>query len=166
MASGDTLLWVSVLSNEPPSSAYATFDTRNGHAVLDFDDSADEAAILRAVMPRHYGGGGVTAYIHYAMTSATSGKVRLELSFERIGDGQQDVDADGFAAAQAVNVDPVPATSGHVDIVSVAFTNGAQMDSVAAGESFRLKVVRKGTDATNDTASGDLELFGVELKET
>lgn len=56
----------------------------------------------------------------------------------------------------------VPGTSGLVDVVSVAFTAGADMDSVAAGESFRLKVTR---DAASDTATGDAELIKVELRE-
>lgn len=166
MASGDSLIQWTAAANEPPASNFATLDLRNSHAVLDFDDTADEAAVFRGVMPQHYAGGGVTVYVHYAMTSATTGKVRWDARFERIGDGQQDIDSDGFASAQSVNVAAVPGTSGHVDIQSIAFTNGAQMDSVAAGESFRLKIERKPSDGTNDTATGDAELLAVELRET
>jgi hypothetical protein len=50
-----------------------------------------------------------------------------------------------------------------VDIVSVAFTDGADMDSVAVGESFRIKVTR---DAVSDDAAGDAEIFKIELRET
>jgi hypothetical protein len=110
MASGDTLLVWDATAAKTPSSNFATPDTRNNHAVDDFDDTNDETVYFEGVMPRNYSGGGVTAYLHYAMTSATSGKVRLEGAFERIGDGQQDIDSDGFASAQAVNVDPVPGT--------------------------------------------------------
>jgi len=166
MASGDTLLIFTPLMNEPPASNNATFDTRNGHAVLDFDDTTDETAIFTGVLPRRYAGGGITVYLHYAMTSATTGKVRLETSFERIGNAQQDIDSDGFASANGVNVAAVPGTSGNVDIVNVVHTNGAQIDSIAVGEAFRLKVQRKPSDTTNDTATGDLELVAVELKET
>jgi len=163
MASGDTLLIFTPLHNEPPSSNTATLDTRNQHTVLDFDDTTNESAVFSAVMPRCYSGGGVTVYIHYAMTSATSGDVDWDAAFERIGDQQQDIDSDGFAAVQSVDNTVVPATSGLVDIVSIAFTDGLQMDSVAAGEGFRLKITR---DAVSDTAAGDAELLFVELKET
>jgi len=163
MASGDTLLQFGPLHNEPPASNSATLDERNGHPVLDFDGTTNESAIFSGVMPRHYGGGGVTAYIHYAMSSATSGDVDWDAAFERIGDQQQDIDSDGFAAANSVDNTTVPGTSGNVDIVSVAFTDGADMDSVAVGELFRLKITR---DAVSDTAAGDAELLGVELKET
>lgn len=163
MASGDTLCRFDPKSNEPPSSNFATLDRRNGHYVLDFDASTNEDAIWSDVMPRNYGGGGLTVYIHYAMTSATSGDIDWDVAFERIGDQQQDIDSDGFAAANSVDNTTVPGTSGNVDIVNVTFTDGADMDSVAVGESFRIKVTR---DAASDTASGDAELVKVEIKET
>lgn len=165
MASGNTLLFISPLANEPPSSAFATLDFRNGHPVLDFDDTTDESAIFTMIMPRHYGGGGLTVYPHVSFTSATSGVARWDVAFERIGDGQQDIDADGFASAQSVDI-TAPGTSGNVESsTSVAFTNGAQMDSIAAGELFRIKITRDANHG-NDNASGDAELVGLEIKET
>lgn len=163
MASGDTLLTFTPLCNEPPVSNYATLDTRNQHPVLDFDATTNESAVFTAIMPRHYGGSGVTVYHHYAMSSAEVGDVDWDGAFEQIGDQQQDLDADGFAAVQSVDNTTVPGTSGLVDIVAIPFTNGAQMDSVAVGEAFRYKVTR---DAGSDTAAGDAELLAVEIKET
>ena len=163
MASGDTLVVFTALHNEPPSSDFATLDTRNSHPVLDFDDEIKEAAVFRGIMPRHYGGGGVTVYLHYALSSAITGDTDWDASFERIGDQQQDLDADVFAAANSVDTTTVPGTSGDVDIVSIAFTDGAEMDSIAVGSSFRLKIER---DSPNDSASGDAELVAVGIKET
>ena len=162
-ASGDTLLIFVPQSYEPPSSNFATIDFRNLHPVLDFDDTTNESAVFSATMPRSYAGGGLTVYIHYAMTSATSGDIDWDVAFERIGDQQQDVDADGFAAVQSTDNTTVPATSGFVDIITVTFTDGAQMDSIAVGEGFRMKVTR---DAVADTATGDSEALFVEIKET
>lgn len=163
MASGDTLITFVPQSNEPPTANFATLDTRNNHPILDFDDTTNEDAIYSGVMPQHYSGGGLTVFLHYAMTSATSGDVDLDASFERIGDQQQDIDSDGFAGAQSVDNTTVPGTSGLVDIVSIAFTNGAQIDSIIVGDGFRIKVIR---DAASDTATGDLELLFVEIRET
>ncbi len=164
MASGDTLLIFSPLHNEPPSSNPATLDIRNQHPTLDFDATTNEVAVFSAVMPQSYAGTtGVTVYLHYAMSSATSGDIDWDVAFERIGDQQLDIDADSFAAVNSVDNTTVPATSGNVDIVSVAFTDGADMDSVAVGEAFRLKVTR---DAASDTAAGDAELVKVEIRET
>lgn len=163
MASGNTLCVFFAASNEPPSSNYATVDTRNGHLVLDFDTTTQEAAIFTGIMPRNYAGGGVTVYIHAMLSSATSGTLGWDVSFERMSDATTDLDADSFATAQTVTAATVPGTSGIVLVLNVAITDGANMDSVAAGESFRLRIRR---DVSNDTASGDAELICVEVKET
>ena len=141
----------------------AALDGRNNHLVLDFDAASNEFAVFSGIMPRHYAGGGVTAYLHYAMTSATTDTVDWDVAWERIGDQQLDIDADSFAAVQSVDNTTVPDAAGKVDIVSIAFTDGAQMDSVAVGEAFRLYVMR---DALSDDAAGDAELMAVELKES
>ena len=85
------------------------------------------------------------------------------MSFERIGAAQQDVDADGFATAQTITAVTVDGTSGNVTIANVAVTNGANMDSIAVGELFRVRLRR---DVANDTAAGDAEFHALELKET
>jgi hypothetical protein len=62
-----------------------------------------------------------------------------------------------------VDIDHCNGTSGLITITAVTFTDGADMDSVAAGNAFRLKVTR---DAVNDDMTGDAELIVVEAKET
>ena len=163
MASGDTLLVFTPLQNEPPASNFATLDLRNLHPVLDFDATTNESAVFRGVMPRSYGGGGITVYIHYALTSAITLTVDWDVAWERIGDQQLDIDGDSFAAVNSVDNTTVPGTTGLVDIVTIAFTDGADMDSVAVGELFRLKITR---DAVSDDATGDAELLVLEIKET
>lgn len=163
MATGQTLIIISPLQNSPPSSDFATMDTRNFHPVLDFDDTTNESAIFNLAMPRGYGGNGLTVYIHYSMTTAIALTVDWDVAFERVGDGSQDVDSDGFATANSIDNSTVPGTSGHVDIVNVTFTDGADMDSIAAGEKFRLKLTR---DASSDDATGDAEFHMMEIKET
>ena len=164
MASGDTLLILHPFNNEPPAANYATLDLRNIHPVLDFDATTNESAIFSAIMPRNYAGTtGVTVYLHYSMSSAEADTVDWDVAFERIGDQELDVDGDSFAAVNSVDDTTVPGTTGLVDIVSVAFTDGADMDSVAVGELFRIQVIR---DATSDDATGDAELHAVEIKET
>lgn len=167
MASGDTLAVFHPYGNEPPTSNFATLDLRNNHPVLDFDATTDEEAVFSTVLPRHYGGGGITVYIHYSMSSAVANNVVWQTAFERVGDQQQDVDADGFASFNGSGQVAVPTTSGFVDIASIAHTNGAQIDSIAVGEKFRFKI-RRDADSTTatDDATGDAELHAIELKET
>jgi len=166
MATGDTLLVFTPLSNEPPATIYATLDQRNAHPVLDFDGSADEEAVFTGVLPRHYAGGGLTAYLHVMFSSATSGNAYWQVAIERMDDGTLDTDADSFAAFQGAAGNP-NAASGIMTLVTITFTSGAQMDSLAAGEAFRLKIRRDadGTAGTDDVAT-DAELVAVEIKET
>jgi hypothetical protein len=166
MASGDSLLLFHPSNNEPPASSYATPDTRNSRPCLDFDASTTERAVFSAVMPQHYDGSGVTVYLHVAWSSDTNTahKTRWDVAFELVGDGDLDVDSDDFAAANSAS-QSVVATSGHVDITTIAFTDGADMDSVAAGDGFRIYVERD-HDHADDDASGDAELLWLEIQET
>lgn len=164
MASGNSLVTFTPAACEPPSSNYATLDTRNNHLVLDFDAATSESVFFSVTLPQHYAGGGITVYIHWAATTATSGDCVWGVQFERIGEGQQDIDADGFATAATVTA-TAPATSGNVDIASLAFANGAAIDSLAVGEMFRIKVYRDAA-VGGDTMTGDAELIAVELRET
>ncbi len=161
MASGQTISKWKAQDNEPPGANFASRDSRNSHPVLDF--ALNEIGVFSDVMSRNYGGSGLTAYLHYAMSSAEVNDIKLEGYFERIGE-VQDLDADGFAAAQNSGDITVPGNSGDVDIIPITFANGAEMDSILVGEGFRFKVRRiavVGTDAT-----GDLELRFIEIKET
>jgi len=166
MASGDTLAVFTPLDNLPPASSYATLDTRNAYAVLDFDADADESAVFEGVMPRNYAGGGVTVTVGWAATSATSGTISLDLSFMSVSDDADDLDTKSFAAANNANPTTASAT-GEVDYSATTFTDGADMDSVAVGELFYLKVTRDADGTTStDNMTGDMELVFVEIKET
>lgn len=146
------------LVNEPPAANYATLDTRNARAVLDFDTTTSEAAIFTGVLPADYSGAGITVHIYCALSTATSGTVGWLVSIERTDASSLDIDADSFAGAQTVTAVAVPGTSGQVLKMSINISNGANMDSLAAGELFRIKIAR---DVANDTAAGDAELLRV-----
>lgn len=164
MASGDTLAVFTALHGEPPASNYATLDTRNSHPCLDFDDTTGETIYFSGVMPRNYSAAtGVTVYLHWAGTVAGTNTVGWLIAFERMGDGGTDIDTDSFAADTTVTAEAADATSGILDVSNATITAGANMDSVAAGDGFRLRVTR---DVTNDTLAGDAELYFVEIKET
>ncbi len=166
MASGDSLAVFTPYQNEPPSTLYATLDLRNQHPILVFNGATDWEAVFTGILPRNYGGGGLTVYLHVMFASATSGNAYWQAAFERMDDGVLDTDADSFAAFQGAAGNP-NGTSGVMTLVTIAFTSGAQMDSLAAGEMFRLKIHRDadGTAGTDDVTT-DAQLVGVEVKET
>jgi hypothetical protein len=104
---------------------------------------------------------GITVILWWSAT-VTSGNVAWLLSLERM-DAALDIDADSFGATTAAGVVTVPGTSGFPLSHTQAITKGTNMDSVVAGDLYRLKVVR---DAATDTAAGTVELLGVEVRET
>jgi len=164
MASGNFLAVFTPMGNEPPASAFATIDLRNNHPVLDFDDSTDESAVFGGVLPANYAGGGLTVTLVWLATTATSGDVIWDVSIERHQDDTDDLDSDSFVAVNSATGTTASA-SGEPQYTDITFTNGADMDSLAVGESFRIKVTR---DANNgsDNMSGDAELLRVIVKET
>lgn len=168
MASGDTLLVFTanhaVYMTDNTTYTPATFDVRNNHPVVDFDADANEDVFFEGILPRHYGGGGITVSLGWMASSATANTVVWSVQVERHQDDTDDLDSDSFAAAQTVSATAASA-SGEVAYDTVAFTDGAQMDSVAVGESFRLRVTRNATTGA-DTMAGDAELFTVEIRET
>lgn len=161
MASGDTIAIFTPYQNEPPSTLYATAGLRNGHPTLQFDDTTSWIAIFTGLVPANYAGGGLTVNV-FATAIATSGTMGWLISIERM-DAATDLDADSFAAAQTITAATVPGTSGFPLKLTGAFTSGAQMDSLVAGEMYRLKIAR---DVANDTAVGNVEILEVEVKET
>jgi len=114
-------------------------------------------------MPQHYGGGGVEVILTTAGVTATTGSARIQTQFEKIAG--QDMDADSFAAANS-GAAAANGTSGIETVTTITHTDGGEMDSVGAGDRFRLRVTRdaNGTSGTDDM-SGDMELTTVELRE-
>jgi hypothetical protein len=149
------------LDNVPPSTNFATPDFRNGHPVLNFDTTTQETAMFMGILPASYSGGGVIVTVYAALASATSGTVGWDVSFERMDAASLDIDADSFATAQTITATTVPGSSGQLSVLSVSISNGANMDSLAAGEAFRLRIRR---DVANDTATGDAQLLRVRVR--
>lgn len=165
MASGDAV--VQVLKVMPPGANAATMDTRAGGStpteqvqVWDFDAATQEYMDFLCKL-EGYGGGGLTFTSPYSMSSATSNSIGLGIGIRRVQDDAEDIDG---AHAYAYNyvTDTVPDVSGEVGYPTIAFTDGADMDSWAEGE---LAIVRIQRDAdgsdTTDNAAGDLELWDI-----
>lgn len=145
-----------------PSSGAAAFTVRNDRLFLAYDDAADEDAYFVGVLPLSYGSGDIDVTLFWTGDTATSGNAYWEVSWEAIDNAGPDLDSDSFATAQAVG-DTAPSTAGVIRYVVLTFTQ-AQADGVGAGEAFRLRVRRAGTNGS-DTLSGDAHLFAVAIDE-
>ena len=144
--------------NQPPATAFATLDTRNSIAVLDFDAATDESAVFVGVIPEGASlGSGLKVFIHWMASTATSGNCRWGVQFEKSG---TDLDTDSFDTATEAH----SAANGTSGIETVTEITATAIDSLAAGNRFRLKVFRNADDATNDTMTGDAELIAVEIR--
>lgn len=150
-------------ANEPPASGYATPNARNAHPVLEFDSAVAESAVFTGVI-RNYSGGGITVAIHWMGATATSGDVVWGVSFERMTAGGDDHDSDSFGSEQTAT-GTANATSGKITVTSIANTDGSQIDSLADGDAYRIKVRRVAADGA-DTMTGDAQLLAVSVRET
>ena len=145
------------LDNQPPAADYATLDTRNSIACLDFDDATDESAVFISIIPEGASlGSGLKIRLHWMATTATSGDAVWDVSLERM---TTDLDSDSFDTI-ASGTATANGTSGILTVTEITLTT---IDSVTAGDGYRLKVTR---DANNgsDTMTGDAELVVCEVR--
>lgn len=154
-----TLARFTASDNNPPASSFATLDTRNSVLVLDFDDASVESAVFVGQIPE--GAvltSGISVRLYWMATSATTGNVRWRAEFEADG---TDLDSDSFDTA----TEATGAANGTSGIETLTTFTCTTIDSLAAGDRFRLRISRVGNDGTNDTMSGDAELVAVELRQ-
>lgn len=148
--------------NEAPTSNPATLGGLNSHPTLDFDQTNAEAAIFSSVLSNDYAAGGLTVTAYWTC-AVNSGTVGWTVEVERLQDATTDLNSDSFASAQTITAETVPGTVGIIAYSSIAITDGADMDSLAAGEAFRIRIKR---DVANDTAAGDARLVRITVRET
>lgn len=144
--------------NQPPATAFATIDTRNSIAVLDFDAATDESAIFSGVIPEGANlASGLQVRLSWMATTATSGNCRWGVQIERC---TTDLDTDSFDTA----TEATGAANGTSGIPTYTEITTTAIDGLTAGDTFRIKVYRNADDATNDTMTGDAELIAVEIR--
>lgn len=154
-----------------PATLFATLDARAGgstpaenYTVYDFDDTTAEYLDYLCYLGPNYAGGGLTITLPWTATSATSNAVVWRAAIRRLNTSE-DVDASHSYDFNSASASSAPATNGQPVYPTVAFTSGADMDSLVAGEMFILRVGRLPTDA-GDTMTGDAELWLPVIRET
>jgi len=144
----------------PPATAYATPDARAGGStpnesfpVWDFDDTTQEHLDVHCVLSPTYGGNGLTIRIYWSATSATTNNCVWNAAIRRINDDAEDIDTSqtyDYNAVTALTAN----VSGEVAYDEITFTSGADMDSLAAGEQFVLRIRRDASNAS-ENMTGD-----------
>lgn len=160
---GSSLGTVRILAAIPPATSYATPDSRAGGStpaenwpVWDFDDTSIEYMDFRCRL-EGYQGGGLTFTLPWSATSATSGAVVWGAAIRRIQDDAEDLDASHTYDFNNASADTCASASGELSYPTITFTDGADMDSLADGEEFMLRIRRDPTDG-GDNMVGDAEL--------
>jgi len=144
--------------SSPPATLFATLDTRNSVAVLDFDADSIESAIFPSIIPEAADlASGLSVRITWMATTATTGNVRWRVALER---GNTDLDADSYDTAAEGN-GAANGTSGIPTTTSISLST---IDNVAVGEPYRIRISRVGSDVDNDTMLQDAELIAVEVR--
>lgn len=174
MATGDTLIVFTPMNNVPPDVNFATLDATltasadtpdDNIPSLDFDAGAtNEFASFLGFMPNNYAGGGLTITIMWS-SDQTSGVCRWEIALKSVSDDADDLDSKAYAAQNSGDATTAN-VAGEVDYFDITFTDGADMDSIAANELFWLTINRDSADTGADTLSSDAELQMIVVKET
>ena len=154
------------------SSAFARFDqlvaATGLRPILKHDDTTDWSSIGSGVIPLTYGGGGLTVKIHGSMSGANVSKtMSFDIAIERVAAAAV-LTGGGSDFAAANNANPTVHADADTEFsFEIAFTDGADMDSLAAGEPYRILFKRDadGTTSTDD-AVGDFQLYIAHVRET
>lgn len=134
-----------------------------GIRVLAFDAAAIEYMDYLCELVG-YAGGGLTISFKSSAATATTGVTRWGIAFRRDADDAEDVDTAQTYDFNELDV-TAPSASGEITYDNITFTDGADMDSLANGDTFIMRVRRNASHA-NDTMTGDAELWSIVGKET
>lgn len=171
MASGETLFRFHAEDNKPPTSNYATVDFRNSDpliSVLDFDDTTDEEAQFKDVVPSNYDSGGFTIEIGWMATDTTVGPQNavFQVATKTLTEDVDDLDSAAFGSFQSSGAVSEASVSGEYKIATITMSH-AQAGSPAPGEAIHFKVRRDADDTSaTDSLTGDAELLFMNVLET
>jgi hypothetical protein len=172
MASGNALLAVFPQSGTAPATLAATLDTIAGTStpaeavpVLTYLDAAAAYMDFYCVMPSSYAGGGLTCTVYWSAATATNNAI-WQAALRAVPDDAEDLDTTAFAYDyNASAASAAPSVVGETSEDNITFTNGADMDSVVAGNYFILRVLRDPAHASDNLAN-TAYLHAVYIKET
>ena len=161
MSSGDVLAICYPGDNEPQASNPCIGDERAGTRVMDFAETANYVFAASKVLSSKYtAAANITIKAIIAATSATTGDSDWDFELARIGTSV-DIDSVSYGTLVSVDNTNVPGTSRVLQVITATMSGGA-LNSLAAGELFRVRVTN---DAASDTRSGDMELYALVLLE-
>ena len=170
MAAGEPVLEIHAVM--PPNTLAATRSTILGTStptenfpVWVFNKDTSWYMDFHCRLAENYDGGGITVEIVYSAASATL-ETLWAAAIRRVTDDAEDLDTTAHTYDyNLATEDTAPSAIGETKTVSIAFTSGADMDGLTAGEMFVLRIQRD-ADAAADDMDGDAYLHRVSMHET
>lgn len=137
-----------------------TVTTVGVHKTLDISNA--NYSYWETSMPSTYGGGGLTIDVYLAIDSDTDGghTATIDIGLMRHQADTDDLDSDSFASDNSSSSFAHLTSARLTRKRTVSFTDGADMDSIAAGESFTLRLRQNGS------VSGNVKIIAVHIRET
>ena len=144
-----------------PSSNPAAADSRNGHPIISFDDTAAENVLFNSSVSQNYVGGDVFVDIDWVAATATTGGVTWGIEVERNVPGGDDIDSDSFAPQQT-GTSTTNGTSGVITRTTITLTQ-AEADAIEALDDYRIRLQRVVGDVGDDMV-GDAQVLSVGVR--
>lgn len=155
-----------------PAATYPGRDTRPGGStpaenfpVFNFDPTNDEYLDFHYTLSPLYNGNGLTVRIGWAAATATSGNVIWRAAVRASPDDAEDMDSSHTYDYNSVTAATASA-AGETVYDEITFTSGSDMDSLAAGEDFILRISRNASSASDTMTTSDAQLLSVVIRET
>lgn len=163
MASGNPV--VLQLQRMPPATSFATPAVINGAStpaerinVWNFADAAAAYLDILCVL-KGYAGGGLTLKLFWAASVNTNNCV-WQAAIRRVQDDAEDLDTTAQTYDYNTVTAAAPSAIGEISYDTITFTDGADMDSLADGEQFILRILRDPAHAS-DNLGGTAQLLGL-----
>lgn len=165
MANGDPLAIFSAQHHEPASLSTQApqLAVIGSRLTLAYDPSVEELAHFRSYLSTAYAGGGIRADIWWLSTTTSTQLGIWGMAVERSQEAVSDLATDNYDTEKTLQ-SPAPGVANALRKASFPFTT-TEIDSVAAGEPFRIRLARKAT-STGDELTVDAHFYQMYLVET
>lgn len=140
---------------------YANLSIRNDRECLTFSPTTSQSAYFTRIMPNHYSNNGCCVYLYVAAASDIKNSFSFNVSFERIGERNLDLDTNLFTSTKRRYNAAPPPTCGNIQVLKVPFSK-EDMKRLKGGELYTLKVQRA---VDYDTGAGNAELYAIEIRD-
>ena len=165
MASGDTLqIFYAWNGSSPYSLVEMIFSTVNSATsgecfpVAVKIISNNSYLDFVGVMPDYYSGGGVTCTVIWSYNTTSASSPLWYASFRAMPDDVEDLDLNHSYSYNSVSAG-IPSVVGEIGYDIITFTDGADMDNLAAGELFNFRIY-------SFVATHVMKLLAIHVKET